>query len=77
MPANQRHVVPHDDGWAVKAPGADRASSIHRTQEEAINAARVILANNGGGELVIHDTQGNIRAKDTIAPGNDPFPPRG
>lgn len=35
MSKNQ-HVVPHKDGWAVKGEGADRASSTHRTQSEAI-----------------------------------------
>ena len=77
MPTNQRHVVPHEEGWAVKAPGAARASSLHQTQAEAIDAARDILANSGGGELVIHDAHGNIRDKHTIPPARDPFPPRG
>lgn len=77
MPANHRHVVPHGDGWAVKAPRSTRASSLHRTQAEAINAARDILANSGGGELVIHDAHGNIRDKHTIPPARDPYPPSG
>lgn len=66
------HVTPRDDGWAAEREGASRASSVHRTQAEAIDAARDYLGNQGGGELNIHGRDGAIRAKDTIAPGNDP-----
>ncbi len=31
-----------------------------------------MLANEGGGELTTKGVNGKIRAKDTIAPGNDP-----
>lgn len=77
MSKNQRHVVMHPDGWAVKAPGAQRASVVATTQHQAINAARAILNNSGGGELLIRNQQGAIRQKNTIPPGPDPFPPRG
>lgn len=70
---NPRHVVPNPDGgWDVKAPGASRASSHHDTQAEAINRGRAIIGNAGGGELHIHNRDGQIRAKDTIPRGNDP-----
>jgi hypothetical protein len=75
-PSN-RHVVPNKDrgGWDVVAPGADRASSHHRTQAEAESAARQIVRNGGGGEVVTHRPNGQIRDSDTVAPGNDPHPP--
>ncbi len=66
------HVTPHDDGWAVEKEGASKASSVHDTQDEAIKAARGYSEHQGGGELNIHGKDGKIRAKDTIAPGNDP-----
>ena len=47
---NDRYVVKHDDGWAVKKSGADHASSIHHTQREAEQAAKEIVSNRGGGE---------------------------
>ena len=50
----RRHVVPHPKGWAVKSMKSDRASSVHPTQQEAIEAGRRIVRNLGGGELVIH-----------------------
>lgn len=72
-----RHVVPNPDGgWDVKAPKADRASSHHDTQAEAIDRAKEIVGNAGGGEVRIHGTDGRIRDSDTVKPGRDPFPPR-
>lgn len=73
---NRRHVVPHEGGWAVRKPGASRASVVSRTQHDAIDRARGILQNDGGGELTIHDRHGRIRDSDTVSPGNDPNPPR-
>jgi Uncharacterized protein conserved in bacteria (DUF2188) len=72
-----RDVVPTDDGrWAVRAPNADRASSIHDRQVDAIDRGRAIVGNLGGGELRIHGRDGRIRDSDTVPHGNDPFPPR-
>ncbi len=76
MPRNERHVVHDEDGWKVVAPNADRASARTATQAEAIDRAREILANNGGGEIVIHRPDGRIRDSDTVPPGNDPNPPK-
>lgn len=74
---SDRHVVPSEGGgWDVRAPGADRASSHHDTQADAIDRAREIVHNVGGGEIVIHGRDGKIRDSDTVAPGNDPNPPR-
>lgn len=76
MATNHRHVVPTDDGWAVRAPRASRASSKHDTQQDAIDAARRIVGNSGGGEVTIHGKDGKIRDSDTVPPGNDPHPPK-
>lgn len=73
---NNRHVVPSGDGWDVKAPNATRASSHHDTQAEAIARAREIVHNAGGGEVITHRPNGQIRDSDTVPPGHDPFPPR-
>jgi hypothetical protein len=62
--------------WENKRNDADRASSVHGTQKEAIEAAKGMLTNQGGGELTTMGVDGKIRSKDTIAPGNDPNPPR-
>jgi hypothetical protein len=70
-----QHVVPHPDGWAVRGEGKSRATSVHDTQQEAINVAREI-ARNQGGELLIHGRDGQIRERDSSG-NNDPYPPRG
>ena len=67
------HVVPREGQWAVKKEGNQRATSIHRTQSNAIDTARE-AAKAEKSELVIHDRNGQIRNKNSY--GNDPFPPR-
>ena len=76
MARNERHVTPHSDGgWQVINPGAERASA-RTNRAEAIERAREIVAISGGGEVVIHGRDGQIRDSDTVAPGHDPNPPR-
>lgn len=76
--ANKRVVQRRDDGsWEVRKPGADRASAVSATQSDGINRAREILAKDGGGELHVRGANGQIRAQDTIAPGNDPRSSKG
>lgn len=77
MSSKNRHVVPgKKGGWDVRKPGASRASAHTDTQAQAAEAARRIVRNGGGGEVRIHGRDGRIRDSDTIAPGNDPNPPR-
>jgi Uncharacterized protein conserved in bacteria (DUF2188) len=72
-----RMVSQRPDGtWANKRNDADKASSTHATQAQAIEAARRMLQNSGGGELTVQGRDGGIRSKNTIAPGNDPNPPK-
>jgi hypothetical protein len=75
--SERRHVLPGSNGgWDVTKPGASRASAHTETQAEAIGRARDIVTNAGGGEVVIHGRDGQIRDSDTVGGGNDPFPPR-
>jgi len=76
MTKNDRYVTKHPDGWAVKKPGAERASNVYGTQREAEHRAKDIVGNLGGGEVRIQGRDGRWRDSDTVAPGNDPFPPR-
>lgn len=73
MGKNQ-HVVPHEDGWAIRGENNERATSVHGTQAEAIDRAREI-ARNQEAELLIHGRDGRIRERDSY--GSDPFPPKG
>jgi hypothetical protein len=76
MTKEQRHVTKEGDDWVVRKPNASRVSSRHDTQREADHRAAEILRNAGGGERITHGRDGRIRSKDTIAPGNDPNPPK-
>lgn len=74
---SDRYVVKNGNGWAVKKANAQRASSNHQTQASAIQAAKDIVSNLGGGEVRIQGRNGQWRDSDTVAPGNDPYPPKG
>lgn len=62
--------------WQAKKEGAERVSGYYNTQAEAEKAAKGFSGNNGGGEVRIHRPTGPIRDSDTVAPGNDPCPPK-
>ena len=75
MAGRNQHVTKHSaGGWQVKGEGNSRATIRTSTQKEAIDAARSIAINKRS-EVVIHGTDGRIRAKDSY--GNDPCPPKG
>lgn len=68
-------VEPRPDGqWAVQRDKGQRASSLNRTQAQAVKKARTI-AQHQGAELVIKGEDGRIRAKDSH--GRDPRSSKG
>ena len=74
---NDRYVVPNPEGgWEVKAAHAKRSSKRTQTQKEAIDFAKRVVHDAGGGEVRIQGRDGRFRDSDTVAPGNDPYPPR-
>ena len=73
---SDRIVFKRDGQWVNKRTDSGRASSVHDTQGEAERAARDMLKNSGGGELITKGQDGRIRSKDTISPANDPNPPK-
>jgi hypothetical protein len=70
------HVIPNtkEGGWDIKKEDAKRAIRHFNTQKEAIDEARK-LSQNAGGELFIHNKNGEILGRDSH--GRDPFPPEG
>lgn len=76
MGDNDRFVVKREAGWAVEKPDAERASAVTRTQAEAEKRAKEIVHNLGGGEVRVQNRRGRWRDSDTVAPGNDPNPPK-
>ena len=68
MGEHDRWVVEYPNGgWAVEKEDRQRVSDILRTQEEAVQRARGIIRNLGGGELIVKGRDGRIRMKDTVA----------
>ena len=70
--ANDRMVYKRGNEWVNKANGNERISTSHSTQHEAINSARNMLINSGGGELTIKGKNQKKKKKNTIPDGNDP-----
>jgi hypothetical protein len=62
-----RYVVKHADGWAVKKENAERASGVFHTQKEAIDRAREIVEKTGGGrgDIRIQGKDGRFRDSDS------------
>lgn len=74
--ANYHVTKNQTKGWNVKKEGSTRVSTTVATQKEAEQLAKQYAGNNGGGEVRIHGLDGKIRDSDTVAPGNDPNPPK-
>lgn len=74
MSKRNQHVVPRENGWAVRGAGAVRDTEVFDYKQDAIDRAREI-AQNQQTELVVHGLDGKIQYKDSH--GHDPFPPKG
>ena len=57
-----QHVVPYEDGWAVRREGNKRISSKHRKQSTAINKAKTI-AKRKKADVIIHRQSGGVRER--------------
>lgn len=65
---SDRYVVPNKErgGWDVKKEGAKRASEHTDTKKEAVDRAREIVKNEGGGEIRMQNKQGDWIDSDTV-----------
>ncbi|MNL59924.1 hypothetical protein D3C87_1836920 [compost metagenome] len=70
---NNVHIVRRADQWGTLREGGQRATQVFDTQQQAIDAGR-LMAKQSQGELLIHGENGRIRARDSY--GNDPCPPK-
>jgi hypothetical protein len=74
MPTKTTHIIPRDDGWAVKkeaviiakngnqsAMKKPHAERVYTSQKQAINAARRIAKRSSAGQIVVHGRDGSIR----------------
>ena len=57
-----QHVVPYEDGWAVRREGNQRITSKHRKQSTAIRKAKS-LAGKYKADVIIHRASGGIRER--------------
>ena len=55
-----QHVVPYEEGWAIRREGNKRITSKHRKQSTAINKAKTI-ARKHQADVIIHRADGTIR----------------
>lgn len=74
MTKRNQHVVPREEGWAVRGERAKRDTEVFDRKTEAVERAREI-ARNQQSELVVHGENGRIQYKDSH--GKDPYPPKG
>lgn len=54
------HVVSHEDGWAVKAEGAEQPTKVFDNKQDAVDRAKEI-AQNKGTSAIIHTKEGTIQ----------------
>jgi hypothetical protein len=67
--AEQVHVVPHNENWAVRVANREQVESTHTTKEAAVTAGRT-LAESLKAELKLHNLGGTI--SESSSHGNDP-----
>lgn len=70
---NDRYVQPNQKrgGWDVVKEGHQQASAHTATKNEAIQRARQIIRNQGGGELRIKNERGRLIDSDTVKPARE------
>lgn len=56
----ERHVVPVGDSWQVEKEDAKRPSAKAATEAQAVIRATQIVANEGGGRVIIHSPDGTV-----------------
>lgn len=59
-PDGHQHLLPHDEGWALKRTSAQRPSRTFGTKQDALVEA-MKLARNQGTVLVIHGRDGRVQ----------------
>jgi membrane protease YdiL (CAAX protease family) len=67
--AKNYHVVPHDDGWAIKQEGADGLVSVHTSQAEAVKEGEHLAADREVN-LIVHREDGAFDHVENFREGN-------
>jgi hypothetical protein len=70
--SEQRHVIHAKDGrWAVVKRANHPAEGVYVRKRDAEAAAKEIVRNSGGGEVVLHTPAGTITEVDTVVAPKD------
>mgnify|MGYP005844457793 CR=1 FL=1 len=59
IPPKRTHVLKRESGWAVKKEGAQRATKVYSTKEEAVKSAE--KSRKSGSDVVVHKKDGSIQ----------------
>lgn len=54
---SRTHIIKRDSGWAVKKEGAQKATRVFKTKEEAVKSAKQQTS----GDIVIHEKDGSVQ----------------
>lgn len=63
-------VMPHEDGWQVRQSGNSRASSVHETKKEALEAARELAYKHVPSRLEVQRADGSVQDTHEYGPEN-------
>jgi hypothetical protein len=68
MAGRNQHIVPHKRGWAVRSENAQRASSVRKKLDDAVEVAREI-AGRQRSDIFVWDGEGNVIWRDSFKDG--------
>ncbi len=57
MKESRTHIIKRGNGWAVKRQGANKASKIYHTQQEAVKGAKRLK---NSSEIIVHRRNGSV-----------------
>ncbi len=57
------HVIRREFEWSVKRGGTSRASSVHKTREEAITSALELARRSKQATVVVHSADGSVESQ--------------
>lgn len=73
MESKSYHVIAKSGGrWSVIRTGAERVSGNFSTKKEAVEAAKRLVTTSGGGELIIHESDGRVSTRGSVGNGSTP-----
>jgi uncharacterized protein YjbJ (UPF0337 family) len=54
-----------EGGWRVQAEGASRATSVHKSKDEAESSARELARNHQPSQLLVYKQDGTVQSEQT------------